>query len=79
MRRDGYIDPERLYTTEGVHQAVGLSVKALDEGRQAGALRPHNSQNRYWYEGKQIIAWLKMCSKPNRRREWNEATCVNGD
>lgn len=69
IRRDGYIDARRLYTAEGVNQATGLSHIQLDEGRQAGVLNPINLGNRYWYDGSELIAWIKQCGQPARQRK----------
>ena len=62
-RRDGYIDERRLYTADGINAAVGLSVKALEEGRQAGMLRPVLLANRLWYSGDELIAWIQTTGK----------------
>jgi hypothetical protein len=62
-RREGYLDERRLYTVDGVNAAVGLSVKALDEGRQAGMLHPVEMQNRLWYSGEELIRWILECGK----------------
>lgn len=62
-RRDGFLDERRLYTVDGVNAAVGLSVKALDEGRRAGALHPVEMGNRLWYSGEELIAWIQQYGK----------------
>ncbi len=62
-RRDGYIDERRLYTADGINAAVGLSVKALEEGRQAGMLRPVLLANRLWYSGEELIAWIQAAGR----------------
>ena len=62
-RRDGYIDERRLYTADGINAAVGLSVKALEEGRQAGMLRPVLLANRLWYSGEELICWIQTAGK----------------
>ncbi len=62
-RRDGYIDERRLYTADGINAAVGLSVKALEEGRQAGMLRPVLLANRLWYSGDELIAWIQAAGR----------------
>jgi hypothetical protein len=72
-RRDGYIDERRLYTADGVNAAVGLSVKALDEGRQAGMLRPVLLANRLWYSGEELIAWIQATGK---RKDTNDKEAI---
>ena len=72
-RRDGYLDQRRLYTADGVNAAVGLSVKALDEGRQAGWLHPVLHQNRLWYSGEELIAWIQAAGK---RKSTSESDAV---
>jgi len=67
QRRDGYIDARRLYTADGVNQATGLSTIALDKGRQAGALHPIYLANRYWYDGSELIAWIKQLGQPAKQ------------
>jgi hypothetical protein len=67
-RRDGYLDERRLYTADGVNAAVGLSTKALDEGRQAGWLHPVLHQNRLWYSGDELIAWIQQAGKKKEAR-----------
>lgn len=67
-RREGYIDERRLYTADGINAAVGLSVKALDEGRQGGWLRPVSLGNRLWYSGEELIRWIQACGKDKARR-----------
>jgi hypothetical protein len=62
-RRDGYIDERRLYTADGINAAVGLSVKALEEGRQAGMLRPVLLANRLWSSGDELIAWIQTAGR----------------
>lgn len=62
-RRDGYIDERRLYTADGVNAAVGLSIKALDEGRQAGWLHPVLHANRLWYSGEELIRWIQEAGR----------------
>lgn len=62
-RRDGFLDERRLYTADGVNAAVGLSVKALEEGRQSGMLRPVLLANRLWYSGEELIAWIQAAGK----------------
>ena len=62
-RRDGYIDERRLYTADGINAAVGLSVKALEEGRQAGMLRLVLLANRLWYSGDELIAWIQTAGR----------------
>ena len=63
-RRDGYIDERRLYTADGINAAVGLSVKALDEGRQGGWLRPVSLGNRLWYSGEELVRWIQQAGRP---------------
>ena len=62
-RRDGFLDERRLYTADGINAAVGLSVKALDEGRQAGLLHPVSLGNRLWYSGEELIRWIQASGK----------------
>lgn len=62
-RRDGFLDERRLYTADGVNAAVGLSTKALDEGRQAGFLHPVSLGNRLWYSGEELISWIQQSGK----------------
>lgn len=68
-RRDGYIDERRLYTADGINAAVGLSVKALEEGRQAGMLRPVLLANRLWYSGEELIAWIQAAGRTAATRQ----------
>jgi len=68
-RRDGYIDERRLYTADGINAAVGLSVKALEEGRQAGMLRPVLLANRLWYSGEELIAWIQAAGRTVATRQ----------
>lgn len=63
-RRDGYIDERRMYTADGINAAVGLSVKALDEGRQGGWLHPVSLGNRLWYSGEELIRWIQAAGRP---------------
>ena len=69
IRRDGYIDAARLYTADGINAAVGLSVKALDEGRQGGWLHPVSLGNRLWYSGEELIKWIQAAGRPAARRQ----------
>ena len=68
-RRDGYIDAARLYTADGINAAVGLSVKALDEGRQGGWLNPVSLGNRLWYSGEELIKWIQAAGRPAAKRQ----------
>jgi len=50
-----------------VNQATGLSTIALEKGRQAGALHPIYLANRYWYDGAELIAWIKQLGQPAKQ------------
>ncbi len=67
-RRDGFLDERRLYTADGVNAAVGLSTKALDEGRRAGMLHPVEMGNRLWYSGEELIAWIQSSGKRTNKQ-----------
>lgn len=54
----GWIDPDRLYTKEGLAQSIGLKEHALSCGRRARKLKQYESHGRCFYLGRDVIAWL---------------------
>jgi hypothetical protein len=59
QRPDGFIAPERLYTTEGVNLAIGLARESLRSARASGIVKPIKVGSHLYYEGAEIIAWLR--------------------
>jgi len=57
-RTDGFIDPQRLYTTEGLNTAVGLARESIREARNSGIVRPVKKGKQLYYIGAQVIQWL---------------------
>ncbi len=54
----GYIAPERVYSTEGVYQAVGLARESLRDARASGIVKPVKKGKQLYYLGSQLIEWI---------------------
>ena len=65
----GHIRPEDLYDTDQAMRQAGQGYESLTEGREAGVLNPVNDGRRDWYEGRELIAWIREKAKQKRRRK----------
>lgn len=53
------IDPGCFYTLEGVLRFAGLGEKSISEGRRSGKLNPIEIGRRLFYDGNELIEWIK--------------------
>lgn len=55
----GRLSALEMYTTEGVMRFGGLGEDSLAEARQSGMVKPYPRGRRDYYDGAELIAWLK--------------------
>lgn len=59
----GELQPDCLYTTEGLWAAAGLGPKQIRAACAARQLTPHKVGKRYYFRGSQIIDWITTASQ----------------
>lgn len=59
---EGMIDPERMYTRDGVYQAIGIGEDELMKGRRAGVIKAYQKGKYVYYHGRDVIAWIEASS-----------------
>lgn len=63
LRVHGRIDPDSLYTVEGVMRACGQGREWLLQARASKAVRPIPCGKRVYYRGSELIAWIESHSE----------------
>jgi hypothetical protein len=57
--RRGVIDPNLLYTTEGLMIEGRMKRKGITEMRQKGGVKPFPVGAQHYYDGAEVAAWIK--------------------
>lgn len=65
----GCLLPDALYTTAGAFTYAALGEDELSKGRVAKVIHPIRRGNFLYYEGRELIEWIRTTGKPSRRAE----------
>lgn len=66
---DGFLSADRVYTIEGVRQAIGFGRQELANARMTGIVRPVLVNKRRIYFGCELIEYVKFL----QRKEYESA------
>ncbi len=63
IARTGVLDPSRMYTPQALNR-IGIGAVLLMDARRSGVVSAYNVNGDCWYDGSELIAWLK--TKPRK-------------
>jgi len=64
----GRLAPDELYTLEGCMEFGGLGEESICEARLSGMVTPIALGRRLYYDGAELIAWIKATGQRRPKR-----------